>query len=174
MAGDGPVVANTTTESPILSPDSLITLPGNYWYVGKTLRTQLRGKMTILNPTPGTLTFRVRWGTVAAALLLTTGTALTLNAAGAVSTGLWQLDATLQCRVAGSGATFMFLGRVEGSAFGTVASVNGVQFIPGSNPAAGSGVDVTAPNPLNITAQWSVANAANTLTVHGGYIEELN
>lgn len=49
----------------------------------------------------------------------------------------------------------------------------GVLPLPASAPAVGTGFDSTAAQTVDLQAQWSVANAGNSIQVHQYVLEEI-
>jgi hypothetical protein len=174
---DGAALGTSTTETSILPTQAKFTLPGNFLqYAGQTLRIRAMGRISTLNPTPGTLTYRVKFGSIAVA----TSGALAINTVAAKTTVIWILDWDLTLRVPGGGTTanFMTSGQWQSEAvLGSVANTAGGQSsmaFPVSAPAVGTGFDSTIANQIDLTAQWSVSSASNTLTLHSYKLESLN
>lgn len=158
MPVDGPAVSGTA-EASLLDPAVKKQMPGNYFKRNKKVRVVAHGRVSNIVTTPGTLTFRLKWGStivLAATQALVVNTTATTN----VSFSLY-LDMT--CRSDGTAATFMLEGWVASVAFGATTAV-GFVLIPLSAPAVGSAVDVTANQFFDLTAQWSLTG--NTLQVH--------
>ncbi len=172
LATDGPSISNTTTETALVPVEIQKVLNGGYWYPGKKVRVTMRGRLSNIVTTPGTLTFRLRWGSVASGVIMAASQALQLNTT-ANTTVTFELELELTCRVAGSASNFMLLGRASSLALGTSATF-AVVMIPASTPAVGSNVDTSGSNFILPTAQFSIANAGNLIQLHGCTIEDLN
>lgn len=179
-AVDGPALANSTTATSLIGgvgtgTPSKVTLPANYFAVGRMLRVVAQGRISTLVTTPGTLTLDLRLGAVIAA----NGGAMSLNIV-AKTLVPWWLEWILTCRTIGSGtvATLMHQGRwaseaVIGSPLPTVGGV-GSLLIPVATPAVGTGFDSQAAQTLDLFGTWSVANAANSIQLHQLLVESLN
>lgn len=175
---DGTALNTSTTETSILPGQAKYTLPANFLtYAGQTLRVRAMGRISNIVTTPGTLTFRVKFGSIAVAA----SQAMQLNAVAKTNV-TWILDWDLTLRSVGSGttATFMNSGQwqsesVVGSGTGAAGSTGpGCFTIPASAPAVGTGFDSTSTNIIDLTAQWSISNAANSITLHSYKLESLN
>ena len=174
--GDGSALNTSTTETSILLGQAKYTLPANFLtYAGQTLRMRTMGRISNIVTTPGTLTFRVKFGSIAVA---STG-ALALNIVAKTNV-TWILDWDLTLRSVGSGtvATFMHTGQWQSeSVIGSPAAGSGgaaSHIFPATAPAVGTGFDSTVSNVIDVTAQWSISNAANSIQTHSYKLESLN
>ena len=170
---DGTAIANTTTET-IIFPN--VTVPANYLQDGRVLRLTAYGRHST-TATP-TLTFAVRWGGVSGIVIAQSGA---ITCGSAVSNAMWKVEVLIQVRSNGSTGSVFAVGEVHvgedaastvGSA--TNASAMGLMGSAGVATPAAVTVDLTADTALALTADWSAANAANTLTGHVYVIEALN
>jgi len=169
--GDSAALANSTSETTIAPPNTHIILPSNYLdKIGATLRLYATGRISTLTASPGTLTFKVKLGPTAN-IAVATGPAFALNTTAKTNVPWW-LDWLLTVRTNGTGtsATLMNVGQwtseaVIGSPAPSAGSV-GALMIPASAPAVGTGFDSTVANTFDLTATWSVANAANSIQTH--------
>lgn len=173
---DGTALNTSTTETSILAPQAKFTLPANFLtYAGQTLRIRAMGRVSNIVTTPGTLTFRVKFGSVAVA----TSGALALNTTAKTNV-TWILDWDLTCRSVGGSttATFMHSGQWQSeSVIASPAAGSGgaaSHIFPASAPAVGTGFDSTVTNVIDLTAQWSVSNASNSVQTHSYKLESLN
>lgn len=162
---DGTPVANTTDET-LIFPE--ITIPANYLQDGRVLRLTAFGKLSTTG-TP-TITFALRKGGVAGTLLATSE-AIT-NGSGVTNVNWW-IEALLQTRVNGSSGSLLAMGTtaVQTSPTAVVTNVFGVS---GYDAPAVATSDLTADDPLSLTADWSAASASNTLTGMMYLLESLN
>ncbi len=166
-----------TTAKTVIPATSLVTLPSNYFQIGKTLRVTVRGGLSTLTVTPGTLTLQVMLGSI---VVFTTG-ALQLNATAHVLLP-FTLEAVLTCRAIGSStsANFMGMGRLSGIqptlTAAQIDAVNtaGIFSAPATAPAVGTGFDSTIANILDFWAGFSVSDAANGIQVQQYIVEALN
>lgn len=178
-AVDGPTLTAAAAASCIPTPNRLI-LPNNYFYIGKTLRITMAGRISCAVTTPGTARFDFRTGPSGTIVAFDTG-AMNLNIV-AKTTIPWWLDVILTCRAIGtSTSTTLFgFGRFQseaviasglptvsgnGSLLSSAASVSGP-------PAVGTGFDVTAANAVDVFFTQTVATGS--MTVHNYIVEELN
>ena len=176
---DGAAVTNTTTPTSIIggtgtgASQAKITLPANFFYVGRMIRLFAAGRMSTVVTTPGTLTLDIRLGAVIAA----NGGAMTLSTTAKTNVAWW-LDWILTCRAIGSGTTsnLMHQGMFSSEAAGatTVAGEAKSIMMPQSAPAVGTGFDSTAAQTIDLFATWSVANAANSIQMHQYKFASLN
>jgi hypothetical protein len=173
---DGAAVANTTTEA-IIFPN--ITIPANYMADGRVLRETLMGRWSNVVTAVPTLIFATRWGGVTGTLLAQSGAITT--PATATTNAMWDMHMILQTRSNGATGSIFAIGSVtmgEDAAptFGTVTNY-GVKSFMGSAGVATPApvtVDLTADTALSDTADWSAANAANTMQGHIKILESLN
>lgn len=175
---DGTALTNSTTEAVILPGQAVYTLPANYLtYAGQALRIRAMGRISNVVTTPGTLTFRVRFGgTGITGIIVATSQAIALNTTAKTNV-TWILDWDLTVRTVGASttATFMHSGAwqsesVVGAASGVANAVN----IPASAPAVGTGFDSTTANQIYLTAQFSVLTATTSLQTHSYKLESIN
>jgi hypothetical protein len=176
---DGTALNTSTTETSILSGQAKYTVPANFLSdVGQTLRIRAMGRISNIVTSPGTLTLRVKMGPTSTIIAATSG-ALALNIVAKTNV-TWILDWDLTVRSVGSStaATFMHSGSWQSeSVIGSPAAGAGgasAHIIPASAPAVGTGFDSTVANVLDLTAQWSTSNAANSIQVHSFKLESLN
>jgi hypothetical protein len=176
---DGTALNTSTTETTILAPQAKLTLPANFLtYAGQTLRIRAMGRVSNIVTTPGTLTFRVKMGPTATIAVASSG-ALALNVAAKTNV-TWILDWDLVVRTVGGSttATVMHSGAWQSeSVIGSPAAGAGgaaAHIFPASAPAVGTGFDSTVTNLIDLTAQWSVSNAANSIQTHSFKLESLN
>ncbi len=157
--------AVTGTSETIMVPD--FTLPANYMYPGRILRARLSGLISNVVTTPGTITFRARWGGVS-------GTVLVASAAMAQNTVAQtndQCDAEflITCRSSGSSGSLFTSGR---AIRGNNPTAGLVDLIPASGNAVVSALNLAAATALSFTAQFSVTG--NSLTVNQYTLESMS
>lgn len=166
-----------TTAKTVINATELVTLPPNWWYVGRKLRVRVSGGISNRVTGPDTTTFQVMMGAIA---VFTTG-AITLTTT-AHTTIPFLFEAELTCRSIGSGtaATLIGQGRVSGIMFqqsGAAAAdaTNGPTFcVPNTAPAVGTGFDSTISNILDFFVAQSFSGAGNGIQVHQYEAESLN
>lgn len=172
---DGTAVTGTA-EGSLLNGQAKYTLPANFMtYAGQTLRLRAMGRISNIVTTPGTLTLKAKFGSIAVA----TSQAMQLNAVAKTNV-TWILDMDMTCRSVGAGtaATFMFSGQwqsesVVGAGTGAAGSTGpGCFSIPASAPAVGTGFDSTVSNVVDLSATFSLTG--NSMQCHTYKLESIN
>ena len=174
---DGTAIASSSTEA-LLIPANL--LPANYLQPGgipgRSLSIRARGRVTTLT-TAATMTFR--WGSKT-----TTGAPITTPwaASGAIvadtaaqTNTQWRLDCGVTVRSVGASGTVFAQGdAIMATAALTIAQQQN-QFMGSAGAAtpAAVTVDMTVPQFLMLTGQWSLATAYS-ITCHRAVLEALN
>lgn len=163
---DGPALANSTTATSLLPPAAKKTLAANFVEVNDGLMVDAHGRISNIVTTPGTLTLDLKLGSVVVA----TSGAMALNVVAKTNVP-WVLRWQLTCRAIGTSANFMHQGTwtseaVIGSPLPSAGGA-GTLLLPSSAPAVGSTFDSTAAQVVDLVATWSVANAGNSITLHG-------
>jgi hypothetical protein len=169
IIADGTQISNSASET-IVCPD--FSIPAFYMAPGRTLRIFSAGLVSNVVTTPGTLTYRLRWGGVG-------GTALAASAALALDTTAhtnfgWTLQLYVVCRTAGATGTFLTSGNVW---LGDTLTSTAANLLPAIMPASGNAavtVDTTTAKLLSLTAQFSVSTNPTNLTAQIRTIESLN
>lgn len=166
---DGTQVLNSTTET-IMVPD--FTVPANYMLRGRALRYILYGDVSTVVTTPGTMTFRTRWGGVAGTLMAASAAVVPKVT---VSTTLsYRLEWEIVSRADPSGAAAVF---TMGFVLFNNALADGSQFanlvIPQSAPASVN-LATNAANALSSTITFSVSTATTQLTNHIAILQSQN
>lgn len=178
---DGAAVANTTTATSLLPPSARFVLPPNYLFIGKRLKFEARGRLSNLVTTPGTLAIAINFGTIATPIIVFAPAAMQLSAT-ANTNATWEFEAVLTCRAIGNGtqANMMGVGRfvsralLNAPAVGTTLGV-GVALLPDTAPAVGTGFDsADVTNVVDLFATFSIANAANSITLHDYALTDMN
>jgi hypothetical protein len=182
---DGAAIANSTTETRLQHVSGRFTLPASYFdQIGKTLELDMWGRISNIVTTPGTLTLRVKFGST-----VTTGTGAVTGGVSVWDSGAIALNTTaktnvsfrlkllLTAQVLGDGALAKLMGMGEF----TTESLSGASagqpldlFLPGSAPAQGTGFDANAAQSVDVSAQWSIANAGNSIQSHLYNVKGLN
>ena len=170
---DSTAVGNTTTET-IIIPDLQPT--AGYFTQGKRLRCTLYGVVSNVVTAVPTITFRVRIGTTTlSATYATSSTALACNATANTNLS-WRGEFELVCQTTGTAGTGLVMGQFwlpNLTANNTIAGVGYPALLPPATPAPGT-INTTVSNFISTSAQWSAANASNTITVKSFLWEELN
>jgi len=164
---DATQISNSTAET-VLVPD--FTVPANYLVEGRTIQITLIGKMSNVVTTPGTLTFRCRWGGVAGTLLVASA-AIALNIVAQTNAQVI-IQLRLTCRTKGNPGTLIVSGWC---CLGLSASVTGrVDLIPASGQAAVGTLDLVSATALSVTAQFSVNTNPTNIQIQQATYESLN
>lgn len=141
-------VANTVTETSLIDGGvGSLTLPANFFNVGKTLKFELLGfHSAVTNPT---IRMRVKIGSV---VLCDTGAVNSANS----TNDLVQLNAIITGYTTGATGSVHGHGYYQelGSGFNNFQMVN-------TSPVT---IDTTVSNTVDITVEWGTASASNTIT----------
>lgn len=163
---DSTALANSTTETSILSADGKGTIPADFFeMIGIRLHFRAQGRISNIVTTPGTLTFKLKFGSN----IIASSGALNLNTVAKTNVSWW-MDWDLTLRAIGASANFMHVGMwtsesVVGSPANT-AGGSGTLILPVSAPAVGANFDAKTSQAFDLTATWSVANAGNSIQTH--------
>jgi len=164
---DGTQVSNSTTEA-IMVPD--YTVPGGWIYGGKQLKYVIWGRVSTVVTTPGTITFRLRWGGVAGTVIMTSKaqrpkTTASVNLA-------CQIEMVVHWRRSGTGGIAIGMGScLMGNTIGDAAAA-GEQVWPDA-AAEVSSLNTAVPTALSPTIQFSVATSPTNFTAHIARLEDL-
>lgn len=150
---DSTAVANTTTETNF---DVSYSVPAALWSVGRVLRVTASGKVSA-HSSPPTLRLRLKAGSVTLLDLAAQ------NITASLVNGEWRMSVILVCRSTGGTGTL--------AATLQQALIDAVTVGKPQNVAT---VDLTTAQTLQVSAQWSAANAANTATLETLLIERLS
>lgn len=172
--GDGPVLTAAAAAT-CIQANAKITLPNNYFYIGKTLRIRASGRISSLITTPGTARFDLRIGAVVAFDSL----AILLDTVAAHTNVGWHLEVLLTCRAVGNGTATNLIGQGKWGCediLGTPATApkgSLTAILPWNTaPVVGTGFDNTLANTLDMFFTQTVATGS--MTVHQYMVEELN
>lgn len=155
-------IANTTTETTLFgSGVGTLSLPANFWTVGKTIRLEIHGDFSDTgNPT---VEVQAYYG---ATSLIDSG-AIALSGLG--GTEEWECIVLITCRSVG------VTGSVETVIDWEYETTTGSSVIERLDVAGVlQTIDTTAAGALDVTFQWGTAAAANTLTSEIAFVEVLN
>ena len=171
-SADGAALTNTLTATSILHGSGIATLPAGALQVGSMIKVTLRGRISTVVTTPGTLTFDMRLGGVIVSAF--GATALNVNAQTNAS---WEATIIGIVKSVGNGTAATMLatcGFVSRAVIGSPAvGVGGIGevMLPETAPAVGAGFDSSTAQAINIFATWSVASASNSIQVHQSLTE---
>jgi hypothetical protein len=176
---DGTALANSTTATSILPPAARFIIPSNFFAIGSKLRIKAAGRIGTVITTPGNLKFQFMLGPSGTIAVFDSGVT-NLNVV-AQTTQTWDLEINLVCRAIGASTSANFMGTGKwisrasfaAPAVGTTTGV-GTVLMPDQAPVVGTGFDSTVANVADLFAQFSVANASNTITLHDYSLESMN
>ncbi len=157
-------IAITSAAEALLMPDK--TIPAFYMIEGRMLRLRVRFKYSNVITTPGSITFRVRWGGLAGTLLAQTS-AIALNIIAQTDV-MGVIDCDLICRVRGLVAVGFILAMGEVRlADELAASNNSVNFLGSAGGASGNtpaavAVTTVVDTLLSVTYQSTVTTGTIT------------
>jgi hypothetical protein len=165
---DGTALTNSTTQTSLFGTSvaaaaAKYTIPANYFQIGRQLLIKAAGRFSNVTAAPGNFTFDLKFGST---VVFTSG-------AIAISTTVhtnvsFDLEVLLTCRAIGSGtiATLMGQGKWITEGLSATANIAAVSSLPVTSPVVGTGFDSTAAQLVDLFGTFSVANAANSITVH--------
>ena len=171
-SADGVALTNSVAAASIMPASAIATIPAGSLQVGSTLKLMLRGRMSTVVTTPGTLTLDVRLGSV----IISAFGAMLLNV-NAQTNATWEVILLATIRAVGSGTTAnaivtgCFVSRTLIGSPAVAAGGAGTAMLPDTAPVVGAGFDSTAALAINVFATWSVASASNIIQVHQAVIE---
>lgn len=157
-----------TTAKTVIPATALKIIRANELRIGSAFKIEVRGAISNIVTTPGTIVFQTMVGSVIA---FTTGV-IQLNAT-AHTLLPFRLDIDLTCRAIGSGTSALFMGQGEiaGKMFtrtaGTTDDGNNdtILMCPATTPAVGTGFDSTIDNILDLFAGFSINDAGNVVKI---------
>lgn len=163
----GTLFNNYTTAKSVLNNQGLWTMPENYLEEGRALLLKIRGALSNIVTTPGTVEFQVKVGSVIA---FTTGQ---IQLSSTAHTTLpFALDIELTCRAIGPTTSANFMGQAEIRSQTVVATAvadgtqtHSVLMAPNTAPAVGTGFDSTVANIVDLWVGFSIANSGNGVQI---------
>lgn len=154
--------ANSTTETNLVGTGiGTVTLPANFWTVGRQVRVKGRGFYSSNTLAPS-LTLKSKFGST---VLATAAAANLLNSA---SNAGFSFEQIITCRSTGSSGTLQVDGSVS---YATGTGLLGASYLINITPGT---IDTTLSQALGVTGTWGIANAANTMSVTNVSVEVLN
>jgi hypothetical protein len=173
----GTAFSSFTTAKSVINPQSLKSIPSEFWTPGKVFRTIVAGAISNIVTTPGLINFQIKLGS---AVVYDTGN-IQLNATAHTLLPFW-LEVFSTCQVLGSGTTakLFSLGNVTGQMFtrtaGQTDDAQGHQsiLVPQTAPAQGAGFDSTVTNIMDLWAGFTISNAANTVRIDQYLVSDLS
>ena len=175
LISDGVQVLNSAAEA-LMVPD--FTFAADYLEVGDALKYTLFFDISTIVTTPGTVTFRLRWGGLAGTPILAASGAYAPDVA-VQTTKSGCIEYYLVCRTTGATGTIFCMGRmamnnVNPTSVATIGANLQMALIPTSAPAVATSADTTIAKALSPTVQFSSATATVQLTNHLAFLESLN
>lgn len=169
VAGDitsGTKFVSFTTAKSVTQPGAAVSLPANFWNVGRKVKLTVVGSET--HTSGNTMTFQFQLGNVAAlssgALTMTTTTHTDVP---------FVATCWVQCRTVGTSTAATLLGQwlVQGQGFAMTSAADnaagtGYAIGPNTIPAVGTGFDSTATQTMDFFAAMSGNTAALGIQVH--------
>ena len=168
----GTAVATNAADTSLLlttagATDCKITLPANYFQIGKCIRITMCLRVSNIVTTPGTLTLKVLFG----AVVVFNGGAMQLSTTAHTTLPVF-VQIYLTCRSVGSGTNATLMG--QGIAFGqpisftnsadlSTSNTIGGTLLPNTTPTVGTGFDSTATQAVDLTANFSLTGNSTTL-----------
>jgi hypothetical protein len=169
---DSTAVTNVTTESDMLTAVDVPVLPAKYMYPGRLLKFTLIGRVSTVVTTPGTITFRLRYGTLAAGTVLVVSKAQRPKVT--VSTNMiGRVEMSVISRADFSAAAAQFAWG-ECLLANTIGDAQAAQENVWPDTPATVNVDSTASAALRPTIQFSVSTATTSWTTHVAFVESRN
>jgi len=173
----GSLLATYTTAKSVINPNALVTLPANFFKIGRMLHVQVAGAISNLVTTPGLMNFQVKIGSVAA---FDSGN-IQLNATAHTTIPFWA-DILLTCRAIGSStsANLMGQGIFTGKMFtltaGQTDDAQGHMTIvsPAGVPAVGTGFDSTVANIVDFWVGFTISSGSNGIQIQQYRVTSLN
>jgi hypothetical protein len=175
---DGPTLTAAARSSCIPTANRIV-LPNSYFYVGKTLRFHMAGRISSVVTTPGTARYDICMGSAGTTIVFDS-LAILLDSVAGHTNVKWELDIELVCRTIGTGTSTTFFPAkaqwVSEDILGVPATApKGVltAILPWNTaPVVGAGMDNTAASALDVFFTQTVATGS--MTVHDYRVEALN
>lgn len=165
----GTFFATYTTSKSVINPQALYVLPAGFWYPGRGMHIEVRGAISNIVTTPGTVTFEVKMGPTSNIVVFTTGA---MQMSTTAHTKLpFKLDIDLTCRAVGNSTSANLMG--QACMESQTVSVSGADattghatlMAPNTSPAVGTGFDSTTASILDLWVGFSISNAANGVQI---------
>lgn len=151
-----------------LSGVGSVTLPANYFVIGKTIRVHAEGTYSLANADATDIQFQFFLGTTNTGTMTVHGPCVIAGNADITNRG-WSYDATFTCRTTGSGGT----GQTQVQAVfdvGTGATAMGSL----AKTTTTNSFDTTASKAIAIKVLFSDPTASDTITVTNLIVTEMN
>lgn len=165
MTGDK-TVTGTTATSVIGTGVGSLTLPANFWTVGKQIRIKGNGRYTTA-ASLSQVTVTIKIGSVTIASVVTTAISALSNNLGI------DFETTITCRTVGSTGTLVAMGNVNYNAMlsGTMLS----RLFDDLNPTGSAAtINTTQSAAIDVTVAWGGVGVGKSLTISSATIESIN
>jgi hypothetical protein len=162
-------IANTTVGGTGTETSLIASGAGNFvgaasvdsWQPGKSVRIMLRGPITSLGITPGTVRMQAKIG---GTTIIDTGA---VNIVAGLNAATWEAEVILTCRDDSTPSATTFGGSVI---FKTTGATPIASYELASTTIAAT-ADTSAPTAIDVTWQWGTSSGGNTLTATVGKID---
>lgn len=170
----GTALSNSAAATSIIPAASKHTIAPNNWYIGKTYKITASGQLGNLVTTPGTLQLDIKFGST----VVFSGGAMQLSSTAHTTLPLW-VEILLTCRAIGATGNLIGQGRATSQALSLTAVADSATtpatlLIPNTTPAVGNNFDTTSSQVVDLIGTFSIANAANAITIQQFLVEEMN
>lgn len=154
--------ANSTTETSLIGTGlGSVTLPANFWTVGKSIRVKGRGFYSSGALAPS-IALKSKFGSTILA------SATIGNLLNSASNSGFSFEQILTCRSTGASGTV----QVDGSiSYSTGIGLLGASYLIDTAPNV---IDTTISQALGVTGTWGTASASNTMSITNVSVEVLN
>ncbi len=178
--GAGTLFNTYTTAKRVINDQALIDLPRGFWAPGRGMKIEVKGAISNIVTTPGTIQFLAKLGTEAAPITVFDSGQVQLNATAHTTLPFW-LEILLRADTEGSGTNAKLFGhgKLGGIMFtltaGQTDSAQGQQVIavPQTAPVLGAGFDSHSINTLDLWAGFSISNAGNGIRIDEYFATDL-
>jgi len=159
-------LVNGTSETSIMPASGVgsTTIPANFFVAGRTVNVRLRGYFNAVGSSH-TLTLKFKVGGTA----INTPTAVTFSAGTSSYNGEIDIDVDIVCLTSGAGGTMNVVGHAIMQRSGSATT-----YFNWTNTGAATALDTTASKAIDVSAQWSTADAANEIYIHSAKIVAYN
>lgn len=174
----GSALASYQTAKSVINAGSIVTLPPNYFYLGKRMRISALMGISNLVTAQCTFTFQVQLGPTSAIVAWTSGAIKATTSAHVTLPTTLVID--LKCDAVGTGTSAKLIGAgiLGGVVFTTGAVADGTYgsgiVVPVTAPADGTGFDSTVTNLLDFWVGIQTSDPANGIQVFNYCVEDLN
>jgi len=163
-----------TSAKRVMNDEDVINIPGNYLQVGARIRWEIRGAISNVGTTPGSIFFQVMMGPTSTPIIAWTSGNLALNASARTLLP-FTLDIDLRVDSIGPTTAAKFLGQGR---FGGIHLTNTDQMInvPTTAPAVGTGWDSvsTVGNVMELFVGFSSSQSGNGIQLYSCDVWQLS